>query len=479
MLYALENGLKSIVAAADELMEFEEFVKNTANEGTSAESIGVKLIEMVSFVDLLSDEIYQGFKLCPVLVFHIDEEHKAAFNSRFRVSSLKLNALVKQQRSMLVTAKESPYANSSIDARSIEEIHGLIDNDRWDTRSEEQKAVDQARKEQWDDAKRDDRLSGDSFGPSRKRTDAAGNTNETSVTDIKVHKDKDGQMKINDVLAVKGLHDRASPEVNKARHDPANPSQATLETAHNAQVAREKVWRIKDEFRQSIPQDETDTDDLEVDIAGRVAIYYKVEVETAKLQDIWPILDAAKIDIRKTAARQRNSPTGCWFAFPRQIQAEDAAKVLEAANLVVEVYGVNDAGIRLVPKGVKLVDELKKDEIHPRPWNWRASEIDRMTPEEQEENRKTLKATEFCFCGGEEGVARVVQIHITPLSYFKEHGKMWEHKLDIGDILPPDLEEVSPGVYQSIGRNWLHLCFDLNQRGFRENMFLQIYLNSQ
>lgn len=486
MLYAFEDRLISVVGAADTLIDFEDFIMKTDSSFVKPEDIGVKSAELVSLMDMLTEDRYQGFKKAPVMVEHVDTGSRDAFNERFSITVVKRNAVINKHEDMLHAELEDPYSAEATDVRSIEEIHDLEANDKWDKRTEEEKTKDEENKKAFKESQKKGDISGDSFGPNpdRKRKSKDNADDDTNpniyVTDIKAYRGDDGEIEIDTVLAVKGLHEPREgeqdyKELKKAAHDP-NKIAATLANSIANQEASDKAAEEARQIKASV-EAETDSEDLEVDICGHVAIYHKVEVSGSKLADIRELLMAEEIDLNHTAIVQRNNSVGCWFAFIRQIQAEEAANVLTAAGFTVETYAVNDAGERLAPKGVMVVDTTTQGEEYPRPWNFRAKEIRKMKADEKKANLKTVKPDEFIFCGNYEGAVQGTVIYITPRSYFKEHNKMWEGSLEINHLLPMDFSEVSPGVYRSKSRDWNHISFDLNSRGFKENLMLQIALN--
>ena len=484
MLYAFEDRLISVVGAADTLIDFEDFIRKTDSSFVKPEEIGVKSAELASLMDMLTEDLFQGFKKAPVMVEHLDTNARDAFNERFNITVVKRNAVINKHEDMLTAELEDPYSAEATDIRPIEEIYDLETNDHWDKRTEEEKTKDEENKKAFKESQKKGDISGDSFGPNperkRKGKDADDTDPNVFVTDIKAYRGDDGELEIDTVLAVKGLHDAREDEqdykeLKKAPHDP-NRQAATLA---NSDAAKEASDKADEEARQSkaLAEAEADSEDLEVDMRGHIAIYHKVDVDGSKLSDIRDLLMDEEIDLNHTAIVQRNNSIGCWFAFIRQIQAEEAAKVLVSAGFTVETYAVNDAGERLAPKGIQVVDTTAEGEEHPRPWNFRAKEIRKMKADEKKANLKTVKPPEFIFCGNYEGAVHGTIIYITPRSYFKEHNKMWEDSLEINHLLPLDFSEVSPGVYRSKSRDWNHISFDLNSRGFKENLMLQIALN--
>ena len=433
MLYAIENELATLVCAADSLVEFEDFVSKVDTTVVTVESLNVISADYADMMEMLTEDIYQGFQKAPLVVIHADTESQKEFQERFDISVGKRNFVIAKQVSMLEAIALDPWHET--DGRTIEEIHDLTDNDKWDRRTDEERDEDEAMKKAYNDAKANDGLSGDSFGPN---LDRKKKTPEVIITDIHSHRQADGEVILDRVLSVKGLHD-------------------------------------KDEDQ---PVSEID-DELVIDLGGIIAIYHKVEVTGAKLEDINPCLVAADFDIEESAVVKRNSSTGCWFALMRQYQAEQVGKALEEAGFDVEVYAVNDAGERLVPKGVQIVTEEIEGEQQPRPWNYRSKEIGKMKAAEKRENIKTMSPKEFIFVGNYENAQKGTIIYITPRLYFNEHGKMWPKPLNIEHLLPADIKELAPGVYRTHSRDWNKVSYDLNARGFKEQIGLQIWLNNQ
>jgi hypothetical protein len=489
MLYAFEERLTSVIGAADTLVEFEDFIRQTDSSVVNPEVIGVKIIELATLMDMLTEDNLQGFKKAPVIVEHLSPEARAAFNEKFSVTVIKRNALLDKHEDMLLKEIPDPHSADALDDRPIEEIYELDQNDSWDKRSDEEKAEDAEDRKKMREAQKKGDISGDSFGPNPNRKKRKKTTDDTGsnvhVTDVKGYRNEDGEVEIDSVIAVKGLHDprpgeRDYDELKAAPHDP-NRKAATLADSIAKKPslvdALQSIFDAKTKADQDIA--DVDSEEIDVDVNGVIAIYHKVEVIGAKLATIRGLLleSDAEIDLNHTAIVQRNNAAGCWFAFIRQIQAEESAKVLADSGFTVETYAVNDAGERLAPKGIQVIDQKVEGEEHPRPWNFRSKEIRKMTAAERRANDKTVKPGEFIFCGNYEGAVQGTVIYITPKSYFKEKGVMWDKPLNIEKLLPLDFSEVAPGIYRSKSRDWNHISFDLNSRGFKENLMLQIALN--
>lgn len=222
-----------------------------------------------------------------------------------------------------------------------------------------------------------------------------------------------------------------------------------------------------------------------IDPDGPVAIYFRVDLAPTPFIEDEEMFVSALRDAKcedKIAARGA-TPDGWWVAFAREFDAEQFCKDIDGifAHLTqpYEMYGVNDKGERLVPKGAAtVIDPARLKGEEPRPWNDRASELDAMDEEARAANRKGMKGEEFIFCGSYQGAQHGCVINVTPKSWFERHGTMWEGPLDIAHLLPQDMKEVAPGLYATKSRDWNNLSHDLARRGFKENLFFQLYLNS-
>lgn len=467
MNYAFEDKLVTYVTAGDSIEEFEQLIaKIDRVDGVTLQMKGVVSADQAGMMEMLTEDVFSGLTKAPLVITHTaNQDLRAAFQAEFGISVLKRNAALKKQVDMLDALVEDPYSPDATDTRTIEEIHGLVDNDPYDRRTEEEIASDDEKKKLWDAAKKSGDLSGDSFGPNPNRKPKG--EPQAHVTDIKTSIGADGKVKIDSVLGVKGLHDK--PADNKPPKASSRSMDDILAGITGGDVSAVEAAKA------AVDADE-DSTDMTVDPDGMVAIFYKVEVTGKKLADIRSVA-SGKFDL-DLAAASRNSPTGSWVAFARQLQAEELETLLTGDGFSVKSYAVNDIGERLVPEGVEVVDVTSPKAEKPRPWNWMASKIAAMTDDERKANADSVSTSEFIFCGNYEGAVLGTIIYITPLSYFSEQGKMWDQPLDIQALLPRDFEEVSPGVYRSMSRDWNHISFDLASRGMKENLSLQIYLNS-
>ncbi len=194
-----------------------------------------------------------------------------------------------------------------------------------------------------------------------------------------------------------------------------------------------------------------------------------------------PIIELDKL-IADRGVFDEDGSTGVWTASGILRLADKLNETVRGleASLVTEVYAVNRENERLVPKGVQVVDTDAPREIGPRPWNARAAEWHAWTDEERaEEIKKNVKGDEFIYAGSGAGssVVRGTLIYIAPKAYFDEHGTMWSEKLPIEHLMPRDVKEIEPGVYEDRNRDWNNASHMVGRTGMRESMMLRIFLN--
>ena len=453
MLYCFQDGLKSNVCAADTVAELEAFVTKINGEALPE---GVLSVEQVSFMEMLSNEMYEGFKKAPWVVEFASEEARAAFYATYAVESGKRLRTRSRQEDML----EEVVDNSGIDLkddRSIAEILGLDEEDPWDRRTDQEKEADENFKKSYEKAKQAGELSGDSFGYGEGKKKG-----ELHVTRINVETDADGKIIIDSVNAVKGFDE----------DEPFLPEEGDAEAL--PPITAEEVEKMIDTME--------DDEDPSVDPQGRIGVFHRVDIERAKLPEIREVLAKHGRDI-EMAIKRVNYSGGCWLACIAKKQSETIEAILTGEGYTVEVYAVSDKGERILAKGlqgVTVVDTNEVVEIGPRPWNHLKHKFEALSDEEREKLwKEELRTDEFIFCGAYEGPQKGCVVYVTPRSYFMDFKKMWDKPLDIKHLLPIDLKEVSPGVYRSHSRDWNHLSYAINQKGFKENLYLQIWLNNE
>ncbi len=188
----------SIVGAADNIGEFEAFYRAILMPGTPSL---YRDHGQPSISDMMLDERFRGLKKPPYVFEHENADQRAAFATQHGLKVVPDFFLRDKHGEMLAEMKTDPYLSDEADARTIEEIHGLDKHDQWDHRTEEEKAEDQKIREKYEKLRKAGKVSGDSFGPSKK------DGSEVRVTDIRTTRNADGSISVDEVLAVKGLHD--------------------------------------------------------------------------------------------------------------------------------------------------------------------------------------------------------------------------------------------------------------------------------
>jgi hypothetical protein len=487
MRYAYVQNDVAIIGAADSLVEFDAFQAELSNANVAYKE--------PSFKDMLTDPLYSSLTRPPLLVIHATAEDRAEFFSKYDISEVKKNALINKHGDMLAEVQENPYAaDSSTGGKSIFDLHNLGTNDRWDKRTEAEKEADAEMKKRYDEAAKKGELSGgDSF-----KGATAGNSNPAApkkggaqITDIRTTVNADGSVTIDNILGVKGLYDKEvlsrsdaiaklSAVEGETRDLTALSNDELGEALKTAELVKENDFEgvFADEDPRFVPEPvDPDSEEYEIDAAGMIAIYHKVDVIGDKLDKVRTVLLIGDITLDDEATVARNCPHGSWFATPRQLRAEEMAKVLTDAGLMVKVYAVNDKGERLAPEGVQVITE-EAEADGPRPWNSRSKELTKMSKEELEEVLKSYDPAEFIYTGKYRGAQDGTIVYIAPRSYFEKNDELYPFPLGINHILPADLKEVEPGVYVSMSRNFTNIQFELAQKGMKESMYLRLLINN-
>lgn len=229
------------------------------------------------------------------------------------------------------------------------------------------------------------------------------------------------------------------------------------------------------------PPDHRDANGDNIAIAndGLVSVYFKVEVEGAKLDTVMPFLEGKEFPLR-AIYESRDHTAGCWLASVREASSSDAYELLIEGGFKATFYGCDQNGEALAPAEIEIVDTEATEETPIRPWNDRRRAWDRLTDEEKAENRKTWKGAEFVITG-EYDQRTGCSVLITPRSYFYEHNALYPEPLDLKHILPDDLKLIDDdGWYNTKSRGENVLMTDLCvRRGFIDDWTLRLFLNQQ
>jgi hypothetical protein len=538
MIYAIQDDKdRTIIVAGDSIDEFDGFV----NEVNGTSSIHHEDAYFTSPFDLLGDGFLRNFRRAVMIVEHSDAGARNAYadTAGFKIVMVQDGEFLHER--MLNGGADSPFDPYAAEAggRTVSEMHNLGNDDPWDKRTDEQREKDDQYRKLADEAKKQGKLTSDSFGSAKPEGSSV------HVSDIRVSTNADGSINIDDVLARKydvadddgdddeaenaelSIDDAAPGEeffrVQMEEHDcdglgvwaetlgllVPNGGLAPYCLLYPAEGERHQggwfIMRGEKAVNQLLGLLDFEGIDHAVEVVdatgavlrpfqrnaalaeqidpnGIIAIYHRVEMQDTDLNDMLDVIQTYVGDPATVLAARGQTKDYAWVVTNTKAQAETLADHftthLTSETDEMEVYGVNDMGERLVPKGIQIVEQVKEPEP-PRHWNARAGEIAGMDEDATKAWRDGIKGDEFLFTGSYDGARFGCTVWIVSRSYFTEHETMYSGPLDIDHILPRDLKEVEPGMYRSEARSdWQQLVNDLAHRGFRQSMLLQIHLNN-
>lgn len=431
MLYARQDGVRTIVAAAGTPVEFEAF------DAIINEMEPRHFVSMVrpDAVDLMSENDYRGFRKSPYVFMHYDVDQRNRFAETCALKVLSFHeALAERQRKMLASDLLDPYVEG-VDERSIAQIHGLDKYDRWDKRSDEEKAKDEEWRKEAEKLRKAGKMSSDSFAPTEEApsADDAKTKDRIHVSKIEAVQEQDGKITVTNVSA----------------HKITQGDAPVVDTSNDLRIASD----------------------------GSASIFHRLDVTDTNYNDTVQAITQCGFDAGETIVAGSDTATGCWIAVSRQDHAIVLEEALRGMGLNVSRSTVNELGEVILPSDVRVVEEAITVEP-PRPWNGRQAEIDAMDDDARKEWLKAMEASEFLFAGDYHGPKHGCSLFIAPKSYFKQEGEMYPHPLNIAHLLPSDCKEIAPGQYSSMSRDWVMLGHDLHRKGFTESLMLRIYVNN-
>jgi hypothetical protein len=186
MLYGYNKGLQTIVTAASSLDEFKEWQSELAGHL-------YREANETDFMEHLTNPDYQKLAGSAIVVDFDHEYNQGEFTRIHEIVMLQPAQAV--DRNVEMIHYEKPDVFDAADERTIEEIHGLNKEDRWDHRDDAERAEDSAMREKIKEMKKNDQLSGESFSPRKK--------GGVAVDRIDVSHDAEGKIQIDGVLAQK------------------------------------------------------------------------------------------------------------------------------------------------------------------------------------------------------------------------------------------------------------------------------------
>lgn len=478
MLYGIRTVSTIYVVAASNIEELEIYKNETPELPDGAEGEVVDILEMLTNPDI------KGLKMSPYAIHFSDDRVGDEVVSSHGITILRRVAAVQEHNDMLERARLAEEALKPADRRTLAEIHGIEDNDPWSKRSEELQEADKQENERMKKIRDSGGITSDSFDGEIKEG--------VSVHKTKVTVDKDMTVQSVDVMATKTvitpyeLIVPSSEYLEKILSDLRVPDNRVMEREetravirlHNFQIAQ--IGRILDSVDFTLvsagENDGTVLPDI-VDGHPDLYLFFSVNVEQP-LENMEFLLLSVGADLSDVIATYDRDGKA-MFIFVNEQPANDLAAIFEKAKIPAEVVAVNRKGQALLGAGAnaKVVDTNKKEVDDPRPWNDRAHELDAMSDEDREKVLGGVKAEEFLFIVQPSAKYRSV-ITITPRSYFREHGIMWDGEYPVEKLASYQL------ILKHIEGNRYSCNFDydlatqyMSRDGFVESLRLQIHVN--
>lgn len=229
--YSREPGHQTVITAAI----FKSVLADFLERASKRPDLYVSM-EEPDFMTSMTDDQFKMFKDGVTVFEHDSAEQQQAFVDEFGILMGSFARSIDHHNAMLVADEPDPYDVS--DERTLEEIHGLTENDPWDVRTDEEKEQDAAFKEAIKQAKKDGQISDESFKPREKKK----NDKSVHVTDVKAHRDADGNLEIDRILAVKD-NDASEQEQKQVEQAPTEPNATlTLTFGPDVKETRRVVW---------------------------------------------------------------------------------------------------------------------------------------------------------------------------------------------------------------------------------------------
>lgn len=492
MIFAVakENTLEVLLAASkDGQAKFDEFIEKAREDDLTTS------VSKPDFMRCMQDREISAFKKPPMIATFENAGDMQVFAERHGVKFVNHGDAVHEQMRMDMMSELE-------DTRTIREIHGLDENDPWDNRTEEQKEASKQAKKAHKDQKRDDTEGSWGDGGSEEI-----DPNKIRVGNVEAHVDENGDIVIDRIVATKGdiriinhivlkdateadyylvLKDAGIDPEEEYRGVQIDENGMTVITheggASNKRLTEAlKDWDHTHTIENEEPKMEGDPNWV-VAQDEMVAIYYRVDVPDQKLETIEPML--VKGGMRPAfAAREVEEAQMCWLAYVREETAEQNRDILLGNSIPCEVVAVDRFGERIIAEDAgaeaKVVDTGAAEQEPPAPWNDRADEFAAMDEKEQ---RKAIKGSWLLYSIRDYGAPHHRIIHITPLTYFNEHERLWEGELPIehlfGDL---DIKKFgdAPGMYQCKALDTNTLDFMLGNRAkMKDSLLMRGLVNS-
>lgn len=150
---AVPEKRELVICAANSVREHKEFLRQI-------ESNNPELIQDTDFSRFLMETELASFKFEPTILEFPDVESLNGFVAENSIETTNFSNAHGRQRRML----ELEDFNADTGGRTLAEIHGLVDNDPWDRRTDEEKAEAEKKKKEMSDKAKAGDITGDSWG---------------------------------------------------------------------------------------------------------------------------------------------------------------------------------------------------------------------------------------------------------------------------------------------------------------------------
>ena len=535
---AVPEKRELVICAAGSVREHKEFLRQIENNNP-------ELIQDTDFSRFLIDPDLATFKVEPTILEFPDEDTLKGFVDENSIETTNFANAHGRQRRML----ELEDFNADTGGRTLAEIHGLVDNDPWDRRTDEEKAEAEKKKKEMSEKAKSGDITGDSWGAGGKRSmtsdkgesqptvDATPDKTDPNATggatggddptedqagglrirDMKITVNEDGSIDIGDILADKDLFapdmyhltilNNGEPSKIIEDYDPILKRAGISDNGRYLgaqfdkhedggiviQLGGAATLRMKEALQESgreytlvatITEKEGYGDDNVYKIADDqlVATYFRADALDRSVAQVNTMIEAnvgAKTPYR---ARDLNDG-GSWHAYIRRSDAEKTVEILLATGAKAELNEVDHLGVRIIEEGTEdaiVLDREAKNVEPPAPWNDRRDEFYALDEEGQKKAFQKLLPF-LLYSLRDYGDPYRIIAHITPKTYFNEHGKLWEGELPLEGVLPDNFTKFGDkvGVYQikSLDLNTTDFILG-NKAKMRESLMLRAHLNS-
>lgn len=469
MIYATRHDNILVISSASEFTEYEEFRNTLLGDDTVA-------ARQASMVERLTDEKAKGYKLPPLIVEFDDESAYQSFTSKWNVEVIRPNAARERQIEMAERIK-SEVEEEDHDRRTLEEIHGLQENDPWDHATEEQKEASKKLAEKMKELRAQGGVTDDSFG---------GNLTKESkirVNAVNARQDAEGNITVDSIRATKTTLsvyqiDASSEAIEKALDQLGIPENRVEHVEGGIKILLHsfQVQMFKDEFEKA---EETYTitllDEEIPDLIPVKGVYFRLFVKDQKIADVGELIRAEAEYVYADDVED-----GSHYLFSREADAEAAGIAMIKGGYEAKIVGVNQKNQEIVAgEGVKVIDSKAEKEVtDPRPWNERAKEYKKLKKKERQAIIDGIKPDEIIFTVEHRENQNDCVAYFTPLSHFRATKTIYDGPLPIDHLLPERLEKHHEGVYVARRADPHLLVAELCKKGFKESLALRFEVNS-